>query len=68
MLISQHPAAPTQSHSCVARPPERYPGVIEAADALSAREEPDSFYELVIGLIRSGESAAAQTAAATCWQ
>lgn len=45
------------------------PRVIEAADALSAREEPDSFYEIVIELVLSGiESVAAQTAPATCWR
>ena len=42
-------------------PPERFPRVIEAAGPLSAREDPESFYDLVIELILAGvESAAAR--------
>jgi TetR/AcrR family tetracycline transcriptional repressor len=42
-------------------PPERFPRVIEAAGPLSASEEPEGFYDLVIELILAGiESAAAR--------
>ena len=41
--------------------PERFPRVIEAAGALSAPEDPERFYDLVIELILAGiESAAAR--------
>jgi AcrR family transcriptional regulator len=44
-----------------ALPPARFPRVIEAAGPLSADEEPESFYDLVIELILAGiESAAAK--------
>jgi AcrR family transcriptional regulator len=42
-----------------ALPPERFPRVIEAAGALSAHEDPESFYDLVIELILAGVEAAA---------
>ena len=42
-------------------PPERFPRVIEAAGPLSAPEDPESFYDLVIELVLAGiESAAAR--------
>jgi AcrR family transcriptional regulator len=42
-------------------PPERFPRVIEAAGALTAGEDPESFYDLVIELVLAGvESAAAR--------
>ena len=40
-------------------PPERFPRVIEAAGPLSAHEDPESFYDLVIELILAGVEAAA---------
>jgi len=40
-------------------PPERFPRVIEAAGPLSAHEDPESFYDLVIELILAGIEAAA---------
>jgi AcrR family transcriptional regulator len=40
-------------------PPERFPRVIEAAAPLSAHEDPESFYELVIELVLAGVEAAA---------
>ena len=44
-----------------ALPPERFPRVIEAAGPLSAPQDPESFYDLVIELILAGiESAAAK--------
>ena len=42
-----------------ALPPERFPRVIEAAGPLSAPEDPESFYELVIELVLAGIEAAA---------
>jgi AcrR family transcriptional regulator len=42
-------------------PPDRFPRVIAAAGPLSAREDPETFYDLVIELILAGvESAAAR--------
>jgi AcrR family transcriptional regulator len=42
-------------------PPDRFPRVIEAAGPLTARQDPESFYDLVIELILAGiESAAAR--------
>jgi TetR/AcrR family tetracycline transcriptional repressor len=44
-----------------ALPPERFPRVIEAAGPLSAPQDPESFYDLVIELILAGiESSAAK--------
>ena len=44
-----------------ALPPERFPRVIEAAGPLSAPQDPERFYDLVIELILAGiESAAAK--------
>ena len=40
-------------------PPERFPRVIEAAAPLSAPQEPQEFYELVIELVLAGIEAAA---------
>ena len=40
-------------------PPARFPRVIEAAGPLSASEDPESFYDLVIELILAGIEAAA---------
>lgn len=40
-------------------PPERFPRVIEAAGPLSAWEDPEAFYDLVIELVVSGIEAAA---------
>ena len=42
-------------------PPERFPRVIEAAGPLSAPEDPESFYNLVIELILAGIETAATT-------
>jgi AcrR family transcriptional regulator len=42
-----------------ALPPERYPRVIEAAGPLSACEDPETFYDLVIELVVAGIEAAA---------
>jgi AcrR family transcriptional regulator len=42
-----------------ALPPERFPRVIEAAGPLSAPEDPESFYDLVIELVLAGVEAAA---------
>jgi AcrR family transcriptional regulator len=55
--------APGEDKEAVLRalPPERFPRVIEAAGPLSACEDPESFYELVIELILAGiETAAAR--------
>lgn len=41
-------------------PPERFPRVIEASGALSAPEDPESFYDLVIELVLAGIEAAAR--------
>jgi TetR/AcrR family transcriptional regulator, tetracycline repressor protein len=46
-------------------PPERFPRVIEAAGPLSAHEDPESFYDLVIELILAGIEAAAARRRAT---
>jgi AcrR family transcriptional regulator len=43
-----------------ALPPERYPRVIEAAGPLSAGEDPESFYDLVIELVLAGIESAAR--------
>jgi hypothetical protein len=40
-------------------PPERFPRVIEAAGPLSAADDPETFYDLVIELILAGVEAAA---------
>jgi hypothetical protein len=48
-------------HVMRALPPERLPRVIEAAGPLSAPEEPESFYELVIELVVAGVKSAAAT-------
>ena len=40
-------------------PPERFPRVIEAAGPLSAPEDPERFYELVVELILTGIEAVA---------
>lgn len=40
-------------------PPERFPRIIEAASSLSAREEPETFYDLLIELVVAGIEAAA---------
>jgi AcrR family transcriptional regulator len=42
-----------------ALPPARFPRILEAAGPLSAREEPESYYELVIELVVSGIEASA---------
>lgn len=54
------PAGATDTEAFLrALPPARFPRVIEAAGPLSAREEPESFYELVTELIVAGIEAAA---------
>ncbi len=40
-------------------PPERFPRIIEAAGALSATDDPDTYYELVIELLLTGIHATA---------
>jgi AcrR family transcriptional regulator len=65
MVIAELDAAPTPGEDTEAflraLPPERFPRVIEAAAPLSASEDPERFYDLVIELILAGiESAAAR--------
>jgi TetR/AcrR family tetracycline transcriptional repressor len=64
MVIAQLDAVPGEPEAdkeafLRSLPPERFPRVIEAAGPLSAREEPERFYELVIELILAGVEAAA---------
>jgi TetR/AcrR family transcriptional regulator, tetracycline repressor protein len=57
------PGEPAEDKEALLRalPPARFPRVIEAAGPLSAAEDPESFYDLVIELILAGiESAAAK--------
>jgi AcrR family transcriptional regulator len=57
------PGEPAGDKEAILRalPPERFPRVIEAAGALSAPQDPESFYDLVIELVVAGiESAAAK--------
>ena len=46
-------------------PPTRFPRVIEAAGALSAPDDPETFYDLVIELILAGVEAAADRRSST---
>ena len=40
-------------------PPTRFPRVIEAAGPLSARDDPETFYDLVVELVLAGIEVAA---------
>lgn len=68
MVIAELDAAPAPGKPAAdteaflrSLPPARFPRVIEAAGPLSAYEDPESFYDLVIELILAGiESAAAR--------
>ena len=42
-----------------ALPPERYPRLVEAADPLSAREDPEAYYEFGLDLLLAGIGAVA---------
>jgi AcrR family transcriptional regulator len=54
------PAVSTEAEAYFrALPPERFPRVIEAAGPLSAPEEPETFYDLVIELVLAGIEAVA---------
>jgi AcrR family transcriptional regulator len=59
--IEETPSGSAADKEAILRalPPERYPRVIEAAAPLSAPEEPERFYDLVIELIVSGIEATA---------
>jgi AcrR family transcriptional regulator len=66
MVIAELDEIPPSGESAVDKeaflrslPPDRFPRVIEAAGPLSASEDPERFYELVIELILAGVEAAA---------
>jgi TetR/AcrR family tetracycline transcriptional repressor len=66
MVIAELDVVPTPGESTVDKeaflrslPPGRFPRVIEAAGPLSAHEDPESFYDLVIELILAGIESAA---------
>ena len=74
MVIAELEEAPTSGAGADPRgkesflrslPPARFPRVIEAAGALSAPDDPETFYDLVIELVLAGVEAAAERRSST---